>query len=63
MTVLPVGFEEGRRVRLGSVNDTDMLGPMPPYLPTRRSGPHKDATIMLSRRKPSVFFDADNPGQ
>ncbi|MEU9184694.1 multicopper oxidase family protein [Streptomyces sp. NPDC048484] len=62
----PILVEEGRRVRLDFVNDTDMWHPMHLHGHTYQlgdSGPRKDTSIVLPRKKLSVFFDADNPGQ
>ncbi|MFI6436890.1 multicopper oxidase family protein [Streptomyces sp. NPDC050759] len=62
----PILIEEGQRVRLDFVNDTDMWHPMHLHGHTYQlgtSGPRKDTAIVLPRRKLSVFFDADNPGQ
>ncbi|MDQ0913402.1 FtsP/CotA-like multicopper oxidase with cupredoxin domain [Streptomyces canus] len=62
----PILIEEGQRVRLDFVNDTDMWHPMHLHGHTYQlgaSGPRKDTSIVLPKRKLSVFFDADNPGQ
>ncbi|MCX4701289.1 multicopper oxidase family protein [Streptomyces sp. NBC_01373] len=62
----PILIEEGQRVRLDFVNDTDMWHPMHLHGHTYQlgaSGPRKDTSIVLPRKKLSVFFDADNPGQ
>ncbi|MFI6935873.1 multicopper oxidase family protein [Streptomyces sp. NPDC050287] len=62
----PILVEEGRRVRLDFVNDTDMWHPMHLHGHTYQlgaSGPRKDTAIVLPKKKLSVFFDADNPGQ
>ncbi|NGO43830.1 multicopper oxidase family protein [Streptomyces ureilyticus] len=62
----PIMIEEGRRVRLDFVNDTDMWHPMHLHGHTYQigtSGPRKDTAIVLPKKKLSVFFDADNPGQ
>ncbi|MDX3693746.1 multicopper oxidase family protein [Streptomyces europaeiscabiei] len=62
----PILIEEGRRVRLDFVNDTDMWHPMHLHGHTYQlgaAGPRKDTSIVLPRKKLSVFFDADNPGQ
>ncbi|MFE9437957.1 multicopper oxidase family protein [Streptomyces sp. NPDC006602] len=62
----PILVEEGQRVRLDFVNDTDMWHPMHLHGHTYQlgaSGPRKDTAIVLPKRKLSVFFDADNPGQ
>jgi FtsP/CotA-like multicopper oxidase with cupredoxin domain len=62
----PILVEEGQRVRLDFVNDTDMWHPMHLHGHTYQlggSGPRKDTAIVLPRKKLSVFFDADNPGQ
>ncbi|MEU2750002.1 multicopper oxidase family protein [Streptomyces collinus] len=58
--------EEGRRARLDFVNTTTMWHPMHLHGHTfqlGRSGPRKDTAIVLPKKKLSVFFDADNPGQ
>ncbi|ALV33557.1 multicopper oxidase family protein [Streptomyces sp. CdTB01] len=58
--------EEGQRVRLDFVNDTTMWHPMHLHGHTYQlggSGPRKDTAIVLPKKKLSVFFDADNPGQ
>ncbi|MBC9725027.1 multicopper oxidase family protein [Streptomyces sp. TRM68367] len=62
----PILIEEGQRVRLDFVNDTDMWHPMHLHGHTYQlgsSGPRKDTSIVLPKKKLSVFFDADNPGQ
>ncbi|MGM9380106.1 multicopper oxidase family protein [Streptomyces antibioticus] len=62
----PIVIEEGQRVRLDFVNDTDMWHPMHLHGHTYQlgdSGPRKDTAIVLPKKKLSVFFDADNPGQ
>lgn len=62
----PILIEEGQRVRLDFVNDTDMWHPMHLHGHTYQlgtAGPRKDTAIVLPRRKLSVHFDADNPGQ
>ncbi|MET9458329.1 multicopper oxidase family protein [Streptomyces canus] len=62
----PILIEEGQRVRLDFVNDTDMWHPMHLHGHTYQlggSGPRKDTAIVLPKKKLSVFFDADNPGQ
>ncbi|MGP4047996.1 multicopper oxidase family protein [Streptomyces sp. 2A115] len=62
----PILVEEGQRVRLDFVNDTDMWHPMHLHGHTYQlggSGPRKDTAIVLPKKKLSVFFDADNPGQ
>ncbi|MGW8374716.1 multicopper oxidase family protein [Streptomyces sp. ODS28] len=62
----PLLVEKGQRVRLDFVNDTDMWHPMHLHGHTYQlgdSGPRKDTAIVLPKRKLSVFFDADNPGQ
>ncbi|WP_033327486.1 multicopper oxidase family protein [Streptomyces yerevanensis] len=62
----PIMIEEGQRVRLDFVNDTDMWHPMHLHGHTYQigaSGPRKDTAIVLPKKKLSVFFDADNPGQ
>lgn len=62
----PILIEESQRVRLDFVNDTDMWHPMHLHGHTYQlgdSGPRKDTSIVLPKKKLSVFFDADNPGQ
>ncbi|MFG2472898.1 multicopper oxidase family protein [Streptomyces canus] len=62
----PIVIEEGQRVRLDFFNDTDMWHPMHLHGHTYQlgaSGPRKDTAIVLPKKKLSVFFDADNPGQ
>ncbi|WP_405653198.1 multicopper oxidase family protein [Streptomyces sp. NBC_00019] len=62
----PILIEEGQRVRLDFLNRTTMWHPMHLHGHTYQlgaSGPRKDTAIVLPRRKLSVFFDADNPGQ
>ncbi|MEU5893732.1 multicopper oxidase family protein [Streptomyces sp. NPDC047461] len=62
----PILVEEGQRVRLDFLNRTTMWHPMHLHGHTYQlgaSGPRKDTAIVLPRRKLSVFFDADNPGQ
>ncbi|MFF4505755.1 multicopper oxidase family protein [Streptomyces sp. NPDC001401] len=62
----PILIEEGQRVRLDFVNDTDMWHPMHLHGHTYQlgaSGPRKDTAIVLPKKKLSVFVDADNPGQ
>ncbi|AVH60525.1 MULTISPECIES: multicopper oxidase family protein [Streptomyces] len=62
----PILLEEGQRARLDFVNDTDMWHPMHLHGHTYQlggSGPRKDTAIVLPKKKLSVFFDADNPGQ
>ncbi|WP_367318652.1 multicopper oxidase family protein [Streptomyces sp. HUAS ZL42] len=62
----PITIQEGRRVRLDFVNDSDMWHPMHLHGHTFQlgaSGPRKDTAIVLPKKKLSVFFDADNPGQ
>lgn len=62
----PILVEEGQRVRLDFVNDTDMWHPMHLHGHTYQlgtSGPRKDTAIVLPGKELSVFFDADNPGQ
>ncbi|MGW3645768.1 multicopper oxidase family protein [Streptomyces sp. NPDC000878] len=62
----PILIEEGQRVRLDFVNGTDMWHPMHLHGHTYQlgdSGPRKDTVIVLPRKKLSVFFEADNPGQ
>jgi FtsP/CotA-like multicopper oxidase with cupredoxin domain len=65
-TANPITVEEGQRVRLDFVNTTTMWHPMHLHGHTYQlgdSGPRKDTTIVLPKRKVSVLFDADNPGQ
>ncbi|GGZ94860.1 multicopper oxidase family protein [Streptomyces bluensis] len=65
-TAHPLLVEEGQRVRLDFVNTTDMWHPMHLHGHTYQlggTGPRKDTTIVLPRKKVSVVFDADNPGQ
>ncbi|MGA6157211.1 multicopper oxidase family protein [Stenotrophomonas sp. NPDC087984] len=62
----PLRVEEGQRVRLDFVNTTDMWHPMHLHGHTYQigsTGPRKDTTIVLPKKKVSVVFDADNPGQ
>jgi multicopper oxidase len=62
----PILIEEGQRVRLDFVNDTDMWHPMHLHGHTYQlgsAGPRKDTSIVLPKKKLSVYFDADNPGQ
>ncbi|CCK25810.1 putative multicopper oxidase [Streptomyces davaonensis JCM 4913] len=62
----PLLVEEGQRVRLDFVNDTTMWHPMHLHGHTYQlgdTGPRKDTAIVLPKKKLSVFFDADNPGQ
>ncbi|MGP4011668.1 multicopper oxidase family protein [Streptomyces sp. 4N124] len=62
----PLTIEEGQRVRLDFVNTTQMWHPMHLHGHTYQlgdSGPRKDTSIVLPKRKLSVIFDADNPGQ
>ncbi|MFF0084785.1 multicopper oxidase family protein [Streptomyces canus] len=62
----PIVIQEGQRVRLDFVNDTDMWHPMHLHGHTFQLGalgPRKDTAIVLPKKKLSVFFDADNPGQ
>ncbi|MFI8074126.1 multicopper oxidase family protein [Streptomyces sp. NPDC086033] len=62
----PIVIEEGQRVRLDFINDTDMWHPMHLHGHTYQlgaSGPRKDTAIVLPKKKLSVFLDADNPGQ
>lgn len=62
----PILIQEGQRVRLDFVNDTDMWHPMHLHGHTYQigdSGPRKDTAIVLPKKKLSVFFDAANPGQ
>ncbi|MEV7738032.1 multicopper oxidase family protein [Streptomyces sp. NPDC088921] len=64
--VNPIVIEEGQRVRLDFINDTDMWHPMHLHGHTYQlgaSGPRKDTAIVLPKKKLSVFLDADNPGQ
>ncbi|WOT39052.1 multicopper oxidase family protein [Streptomyces coeruleorubidus] len=65
-TANPLTVEEGQRVRLDFVNSTEMWHPMHLHGHTYQlgdSGPRKDTAIVLPRKKLSVIFDADNPGQ
>jgi FtsP/CotA-like multicopper oxidase with cupredoxin domain len=65
-TADPLRIEEGQRVRLDFVNDTEMWHPMHLHGHTYQlgtSGPRKDTAIVLPKKKLSVFFDADNPGE
>ncbi|MER8046674.1 multicopper oxidase family protein [Streptomyces sp. NPDC094032] len=65
-TANPLLIEEGRRVRLEFVNDTDMWHPMHLHGHTYQlgeAGPRKDTAIVLPGKKLAVDFDADNPGQ
>ncbi|GAA0958605.1 MULTISPECIES: multicopper oxidase family protein [Streptomyces violaceusniger group] len=65
-TAAPLMVEEGQRVRLDFVNRTDMWHPMHLHGHTYQlggSGPRKDTAIVLPKKKLSVVFDADNPGQ
>ncbi|WP_314221803.1 multicopper oxidase family protein [Streptomyces zaehneri] len=65
-TANPLLVEEGQRVRLDFVNTTGMWHPMHLHGHTYQlgsTGPRKDTTIVLPRRKVSVVLDADNPGQ
>ncbi|MFC8094845.1 multicopper oxidase family protein [Streptomyces sp. NPDC057301] len=65
-TANPLMIEEGQRVRLDFVNSTEMWHPMHLHGHTYQlgdSGPRKDTTIVLPKKKLSVIFDADNPGQ
>ncbi|WP_405764585.1 multicopper oxidase family protein [Streptomyces sp. NBC_00080] len=65
-TANPLLVEEGQRVRLDFVNTTDMWHPMHLHGHTYQlggTGPRKDTTIVLPKKKVSVVFDADNPGQ
>ncbi|WP_328224339.1 multicopper oxidase family protein [Streptomyces sp. NBC_00104] len=58
--------EEGLRVRLDFVNETTMWHPMHLHGHTYQlgaGGPRKDTAIVLPKKRLSVFFDADNPGQ
>ncbi|MBA2948899.1 multicopper oxidase family protein [Streptomyces himalayensis] len=62
----PLTIEEGQRVQLDFVNTTEMWHPMHLHGHTYQlgtSGPRKDTTIVLPKKKLSVVFDADNPGQ
>lgn len=62
----PFLIEEGQRVRLDFVNNTDMWHPMHLHGHTFQlggSGARKDTTIVLPKKTVSVLFDADNPGQ
>ncbi|GAA0642066.1 multicopper oxidase MmcO [Streptomyces sp. NBRC 14336] len=62
----PLTIEEGQRVRLDFVNTTEMWHPMHLHGHTYQlgdSGPRKDTSIVLPKKKLSVIFDADNPGQ
>lgn len=59
-------IEEGQRVRLDFVNSTEMWHPMHLHGHTYQlgdRGPRKDTSIVLPKKKLSVIFDADNPGQ
>ncbi|WP_127354712.1 multicopper oxidase family protein [Actinacidiphila soli] len=65
-TANPLRIREGQRVRLDFVNDTTMWHPMHLHGHTYQlghSGPRKDTAIVLPKKKLSVFFDADNPGE
>ncbi|MEU2267074.1 multicopper oxidase family protein [Streptomyces olindensis] len=65
-TANPLTVEEGQRVRLDFVNSTEMWHPMHLHGHTYQlgdSGPRKDTAIVLPKKKLSVVFDADNPGQ
>ncbi|MEU3885086.1 multicopper oxidase family protein [Streptomyces sp. NPDC029041] len=58
--------KEGRRVRLDFVNTTTMWHPMHLHGHTfqlGRSGLRKDTAIVLPKKKLSVFFETDDPGQ
>ncbi|MER5601103.1 multicopper oxidase family protein [Streptomyces sp. NPDC002265] len=62
----PLTVEEGQRVQLDFVNTTQMWHPMHLHGHTYQlgnSGPRKDTAIVLPKKKLSVVFDADNPGQ
>ncbi|AZP22187.1 multicopper oxidase family protein [Streptomyces aquilus] len=62
----PLTVEEGQRVRLDFVNTTSMWHPMHLHGHTYQldgGGPRKDTAVVLPKRKLSVVFDADNPGQ
>ncbi|MFE1288859.1 multicopper oxidase family protein [Streptomyces sp. NPDC058751] len=65
-TANPLTIEEGRRVRLDFVNTTEMWHPMHLHGHTYQlgdAGPRKDTAIVLPKKRLSVLFDADNPGQ
>ncbi|MEV1066243.1 multicopper oxidase family protein [Streptomyces sp. NPDC050263] len=65
-TANPLLVEEGQRVRLDFVNSSDMWHPMHLHGHTYQvgsTGPRKDTTLVLPKKKVSVVFDADNPGQ
>ncbi|MFI0821059.1 multicopper oxidase family protein [Streptomyces sp. NPDC021098] len=65
-TAAPLVVEQGQRVRLDFTNRTDMWHPMHLHGHTYQlgnSGPRKDTTIVLPKKKVSVVFDADNPGR
>ncbi|GAB2873433.1 multicopper oxidase family protein [Streptomyces mayteni] len=65
-TANPLLLEEGQRVRLDFVNDTEMWHPMHLHGHTFQlgdTGPRKDTAIVLPGETLSVSFDADNPGQ
>ncbi|MFI0731479.1 multicopper oxidase family protein [Streptomyces sp. NPDC021225] len=65
-TADPITVEEGQRVRLDFVNSTQMWHPMHLHGHTYqlgKAGPRKDTAIVLPKKKLSVVFDADNPGQ
>jgi multicopper oxidase len=65
-TANPLLVEEGERVRLDFVNTSDMWHPMHLHGHTYQlgtTGPRKDTTIVLPKKRVSVVFDADNPGQ
>lgn len=65
-TAAPITVEEGQRVRLDFVNSTQMWHPMHLHGHTYQlgqTGPRKDTAIVLPKKKLSVVFDADNPGQ
>ncbi|MXM67994.1 multicopper oxidase domain-containing protein [Streptomyces sp. HUCO-GS316] len=62
----PLAIEEGQRVRLDFVNTTQMWHPMHLHGHTYQlgnTGPRKDTAVVLPKKKLSVVFDADNPGQ
>jgi FtsP/CotA-like multicopper oxidase with cupredoxin domain len=62
----PLTIQKGQRVRLDFVNTTEMWHPMHLHGHTYQlgnSGPRKDTAIVLPKKKLSVIFDADNPGQ
>jgi FtsP/CotA-like multicopper oxidase with cupredoxin domain len=62
----PLRVEQGQRVRLDFVNDTQMWHPMHLHGHTYQlgeSGPRKDTAIVLPGKTLTVFLDADNPGE